>query len=82
MIFIVILLIVLSRREHQVWGLTAMTTKVVEKTFEALFALEDLREVWRRTAPFHYLTEEQKEGVKAILNRARRDLEEIEGEIK
>jgi len=63
-------------------GLTAMTTKMVEKTFEALFALEDLREVWRRTAPFHNLTKEQKEGVKAILNRARRALDEIEGEIK
>jgi len=55
---------------------------MVEKTFEALFALEDLREVWRRTAPFHNLTKEQKEGVKAILNRARRALDEIEGEIK
>jgi len=55
---------------------------MVEKTFEALFALEDLREVWRRTAPFHDLTKEQKEEVKAILNRARRALDEIEGEIR
>ncbi len=59
-----------------------MTTKIVEKTFEALFALEDLREVWRRTAPFHNLTKEQKREVKASLNRVRRALDEIEGEIK
>jgi len=55
---------------------------MVEKTFEALFALEDLREVWRRTAPFHNLTKEQKKVMKTILNRARRALDEIEGEIK
>jgi len=59
-----------------------VTTKMVENTFEALFALEDLREVWRRTAPFHNLTKEQKEEVKAILNRVRRTLDEIEGETK
>ncbi|MEM2936883.1 MAG: hypothetical protein QW231_06890 [Candidatus Bathyarchaeia archaeon] len=72
----------MKRKYHQVWGLMAVTTKMVEKTFEALFALEDLREVWRRTVPFHNLTKEQKEEVKAILNRARRALDEIEGEIK
>lgn len=55
-----------------------MTTKIVEKTFEALFALEDLREVLRKTAPFHSLTKEQKEEVKAILNKVRKALDEIE----
>jgi len=59
-----------------------MTTKIVEKTFEALFALEDLREIWRKTAPFHNLTKEQKEEAKAILNKVRKILDEIEGEIK
>ena len=55
---------------------------MVEKTFEALFALEDLREVWRGTAPFHKLTKEQKEEVRVILNRTRKALDEIGGEIK
>jgi len=59
-----------------------MTTKIVEKTFEALFALEDLREIWRKTAPFHNLTKEQKGEAKAILNKVRKTLDEIEGEIK
>ena len=59
-----------------------MVEKIVEETFEALFALEDLREVLRKTAPFHNLTEEQKEEVKTILNKVRKALDEIEGEIK
>jgi Sep-tRNA:Cys-tRNA synthetase len=59
-----------------------MVEKVVEETFEALFALEDLREILRKTAPFHNLTEEQKEKVKAILSEVRKALDEIEEEIK
>ena len=59
-----------------------MVEKIVEETFEALFALEDLREVLRKTAPFHNLTEEQKEEVKTILDKVRKALDDIEGEIK
>jgi len=59
-----------------------MVEKIVEETFEALFALEDLREVLRKTTPFHNLTEEQKKEVKTILNKVRKALNEIEGEIK
>jgi Sep-tRNA:Cys-tRNA synthetase len=59
-----------------------MSEKIVEKTFEALFALEDLREILRKTAPFHNLTEEQKEEVKAILGKVRKALNRIEEEIK
>jgi cytochrome c556 len=59
-----------------------VTAKTVEKTFEALFALEDLREIWRKTAPFHNLTNKQKKEAKAILNKVRKTLDEIEGEIQ
>ena len=59
-----------------------MVEKIVEETFEALFALEDLREILRKTTPFHNLTEDQKEEVKAILNKVRKALNEIEEEIK
>jgi len=55
--------------------------KVVEKTFEALFALEDLRELLRKTAPFD-LTKEQIEEAKKILAKVRKTLDEIEGELK
>jgi len=59
-----------------------MSEKIVEQTFEALFVLEDLREILRKTAPFHNLTEEQKEEVEAILGKVRKALNEIEEEIK
>jgi Sep-tRNA:Cys-tRNA synthetase len=58
-----------------------MREKVVEKTFEALFALEDLRELLRKTAPFD-LTKEQANEAKKILKRIRKILDEIEGELK
>jgi len=59
-----------------------VTKKIVEKTFEALFALEDLREVLRKTTPFHNLTEEQKEEVKTIVLKVRKALDEIEEKIE
>ncbi len=59
-----------------------MKKKIVEKTFEALFALEDLREIWRKTAPLHNLTTEQKKEVKEIIRKLREILDEIEGSIK
>jgi len=55
-----------------------LTEKQVEKTFEAMFALEELREIWRLTKPDHKLTKEQKEQVKEILEKVRKALDEIE----
>lgn len=59
-----------------------MREKIVEKTFEALFALEDLREILRKTAPFENLTENQKTEVLEALRKARTALDEIERELK
>jgi len=59
-----------------------MTKKIVEKTFEALFALEDLREVLRKTTPFHNLTKDQRGEAKAIVLKVRKALDKIEEEIK
>ena len=58
-----------------------MREKVVEKTFEALFALEDLRELLRKTASFD-LTEEQIDEAKQILAKVRKTLNEIDEELK
>ena len=58
-----------------------MTQKQVEKTFQALYALEDLRELWRKTTPHHKLTQEQKRQAKAFLAEVRKALEQIEEEI-
>ena len=58
-----------------------MTAKQVEKTFHALYALEDLRDLWRKTTPHHKLTPQQKRGAKALINKVRRALDQIEGEL-
>ena len=58
-----------------------MREKVVEKTFEALFDLENLRELLRKTAPFE-LTKEQLDDAKKILAEVRKLLKEINLELK
>ena len=58
-----------------------MREKIVEKTFDALFALEDLREILRKTAPFD-LTKEQVEEARKVLAKVRKALDEIEREMK
>ena len=58
-----------------------MRENVVEKIFEALFAMEDLREILRKTAPFD-LTKENEKEAKKILAKVRKALDEIEGELK
>ena len=49
-----------------------------QKTYEALFALEDLREILRATAPVHELNDEQQERFNKILKSLRGTLDEIE----
>jgi len=58
-----------------------MREKIVEKTFDALFALEDLREILRKTAPFD-LTKEQVEEARKVLAKVRKALDEIEREMR
>jgi hypothetical protein len=58
-----------------------MSEKVVEKTSEALFALENLRELQIKAAPFK-LTTEQKDDAKKILAEVRKKLNEIDVELK
>lgn len=56
--------------------------RLTENTFKAIFALEDLREILRRTAPFHRLNEDQKREVLYILSRVRKLLDEVEAELR
>jgi hypothetical protein len=58
-----------------------MTQKQVEKTFQALYALEDLRELWRRTTPHHKLTPEQRREAKALISKVRTAIDQIEREL-
>jgi len=50
----------------------------IQKTYEALFALEDLREILRETSPEHKLNKEQEEKFKKILSELKKSLEGIE----
>ena len=58
-----------------------MSEKAVEKTFEALFALTDLRQIFRETKPLYELTDGQRKQLKEILEKVRKNLEEIEKEM-
>jgi len=55
--------------------------KAVEETFEALFALTDLRQIFRETKPLYQLDEEQREKVEAIIARVKLSLKVIEEEL-
>ncbi|MHA1238580.1 MAG: hypothetical protein ACTSSJ_04980 [Candidatus Odinarchaeia archaeon] len=41
---------------------------VVDLTFKAMFIIEDIREIWRKTAPLHKLNDEERERVLKLLD--------------
>lgn len=57
-----------------------MGEKAVIETFEAIFALIDLRQLFRETKPLFNFSEEQREKIRRILGRVGRNLEVIEEE--
>jgi len=58
-----------------------VTEKAVEETFAALFALVDLRQIFRDTKPNYQFTAEQKRQVREIIEKLRLSLEVIEREL-
>ena len=56
--------------------------RIVDETFEALFALTDIRQLWRDTKPTYKLSPEQKELLKKRIERVRTALDLIEEETK
>jgi len=58
-----------------------MTEQAVEETFAALFALIDLRQIFRETKPTYQFDTEQKKEIKGIIERVRRSLDIIEKEL-
>jgi len=58
-----------------------MTEKAVEQTFAALFALTDLRQIFRETKPAYEFDSEQKRRIMQIIENVRLCLETIEKEI-
>jgi len=58
-----------------------MTEKAVEETFAALFALTDLRQIFRETKPTYQFNSEQKRQVRELVERVRQSLDIIEKEL-
>lgn len=58
-----------------------LTEKAVEETFAALFALTDLRHIFRDTKPTYKLNVEQKENIRRIIERVRQSIDIIEEEL-
>jgi|GEM_PF-561052 hypothetical protein len=50
---------------------------VVEITFDMAFLIEDMREIWRRTAPFHKLNEEEKKQILTIIDSIKKNCDLI-----
>lgn len=55
--------------------------KAVAETFAALFALTDLRQLYREAKPTYQFTPDQKYQIKEILQKVRSSLDVIEGEL-
>ena len=58
-----------------------MVEKAVEETFAALFALTDLRQIFRDTKPTYPFNKEQKRQIKEIIKKVRQSLDVIEKEL-
>lgn len=51
-----------------------MSDQLVTLTFDALYALTSLREIWQKTTPFHELDEKNKKKAIKLLKRAQKDI--------
>lgn len=58
-----------------------MAERAVMETFTALFALTDLRQIFRETKPTYRFNSEQKEKIREIIERVRQSLDIIQKEL-
>jgi len=58
-----------------------MSERSVQNTYNAIFALIDVQEIWRRTRPFHNLSEDDKKELAALLQKTRKCVDNIEEEV-
>ena len=58
-----------------------MAEKAVAETFAALFALIDLRQIFRDTKPTYQFTNEQREQIKRAIEQVRHSVDIIEEEL-
>lgn len=53
----------------------------MDKLFDSLYNLTDLREIFRKTSPTHELNDDQEKRMKEILEEVRKNLDLIEEEM-
>ncbi len=58
-----------------------MSERSVTNTYNAMFGLIDIQELWRKTRPSHILSDAEKEELSALLQSVRKSLDAIEGEM-
>lgn len=58
-----------------------MSERSVTHTYNAIFGLIDIQEIWRRTRPAHMLSDADKEELAVLLQSVRKSLDAIEGEM-
>ncbi|MFC1790365.1 hypothetical protein ACFLZP_02700 [Patescibacteria group bacterium] len=56
--------------------------KAVDKTFESIFILEEIRQIWRETAPLHKLSDKQKKKLKNLVSQIEHSLKDILKEVE
>jgi len=55
-----------------------LSKESVDNLFDTLYRLTDLRNIFRKTAPDHNLSEDQKDEVEEIIDDVRNKLDKIE----
>jgi hypothetical protein len=56
--------------------------KYIEATFSIIYDMEELRDIWRSTAPLYELEEEERLKVERIIKRSKKALSTIEEILK
>lgn len=56
--------------------------KFIDKTLESSYLLEDVRQIWRDTAPQYNLSQNQKEQLKKLISKIQENLKTIIEEIE
>jgi len=54
-----------------------MSKEAVENTFKVIGAMEELRDLFRKTAPIHRFTPAEREEALSLIDQAKTSLEEI-----
>jgi hypothetical protein len=70
--------------DMSIWGSGDQVLEMkesVDRTFEVMGLMEELRDIWRKTSPLHNLSDEEKEKASSIIHRATELLKEIERDI-